>query len=216
MEMRSLTRSLLRARPTSLYTTTAPSSILYGQFLANQRFASSSSTTTPFHGPRSQNKPSPSDSGASDFDQILDKLNINNAAPKSQNPYASTTSGATQQRTGSDGSSNNDGALAVSRALNAATSPVVPLRKVALKLGPSLGRQVHVEPERGMDLASSLRVLQSTCNQNKVKQDTYTQKFHVRRGQVRKDLRVQRWRKLFKYSFQRTVARIDRMRAQGW
>ena len=214
--MRSLTRSLLRARPTSLYTTTAPSSILGGQFLANQRFASSSST--PPRGPRSQNKPSPSDSGASDFDQILDKLNINNAAPKSQNPSASTTSGATQQRTGGDGSnsSSNDGAFAVSRALNAATSPVVPLRKVALKLGPSLGRQVYVEPERGMDLASSLRVLQSTCNQNKVKQDTYSQKYHVRRGQVRKNLRVQRWRKLFKYSFQRTVARIDRMRAQGW
>ncbi|KAI9037970.1 mitochondrial 37S ribosomal protein bS21m [Aspergillus affinis] len=211
MEMRSLTRSLLRARPTSLYTTTAPSSILRGQFLANQRFASSNNSS---RGPQSNNKPSsspsPSESRASDFDQILDKLNINNAAPKSQDPYASSEG----QRFGGDGS--NDGNISVTRALNAATSPVVPLRKVSLKLGPSLGRQVYVEPERGLDLASSLRVLQSTCAQNKVKQDTYSQKFHIRRGQVRKNLRVQRWRKLFKYSFQRTVARIDRMRAQGW
>lgn len=36
------------------------------------------------------------------------------------------------------------------------------------------------------------------------------------RGQKRKDLRRERWRKLFKVSFDATVAKIQRMRAQGW
>lgn len=85
-----------------------------------------------------------------------------------------------------------------------------------LKLGPSLGRQVHVEPEKGRDLASALRMLGSACAQNKIPQEKKKQKFHVRRGQVRKNLRMERWRKLFKFSFGETVSKIQRMRAQGW
>lgn len=89
-------------------------------------------------------------------------------------------------------------------------------RKTELKLGPTLGRQVLVEPERGMDLASAIRVLQSTVAVNRVKHDSFAQKFHVRRGAMRKQLRRDRWRRLFKFSFQETVKKIQKMRNQGW
>lgn len=89
-------------------------------------------------------------------------------------------------------------------------------RKPELKLGPTLGRQVHVEPERGVDLAAAIRNLQVTVNANKIKQQYHEQKFHVRKGAQRKQLRRTRWRKLFRFSFQETVKKIQRMQAQGW
>jgi hypothetical protein len=91
-----------------------------------------------------------------------------------------------------------------------------PLRRVELKLGPTLGRQVHVEPEKGVDLTTALRVLQGNISTNKLRAQWHGQKFHVRRGQMRKNLRMERWRKLFKFSFKETVNKIQRMRAQGW
>lgn len=42
------------------------------------------------------------------------------------------------------------------------------------------------------------------------------QKFHVRKGMVRKQKKMMRWKKLFKFSFQGTVKKIQRMQAQGW
>lgn len=220
MEMRSLIRGL-RARPTSLYTP-QPSSILRGQFLAGQRsLRFSSSDNAPRNSPAgsqtNQSSPSPSNSQshASDFDQILDKLNLDSAhkSRATPSPFASSS-----PSTAPGQSSANQG-MSVARAATAATVPGYvdrPLRKVSMKLGPSLGRQVAVEPERGNDLAQSLRVLNMVCNQNKVRQDSNNQKFHVRRGQLRKTMRVVRWRRLFKYSFNHTVSRINRMRAQGW
>ncbi|KAJ9488261.1 hypothetical protein VN97_g5062, partial [Penicillium thymicola] len=92
----------------------------------------------------------------------------------------------------------------------------LPARKVELKLGPTLGRQAHVEPERGTDLGGALRRLQATLSQNRVRADAHEQKFHVRRGMVRKQKKMQRWKKLFKFSFQGTVKKIQRMQAQGW
>jgi small subunit ribosomal protein MRP21 len=91
-----------------------------------------------------------------------------------------------------------------------------PLRRVELKLGPSLGRQVHVEPDKGVDLAAAIRNLQIGCAVNRIRGQANYQRFHVRRGQRRKDQKRERWKKLFKFSFDKTVAKIQRMRAQGW
>ncbi|KAA8650501.1 hypothetical protein EYZ11_003280 [Aspergillus tanneri] len=226
MEMRSLARCL-RTRPTCLLSTTQPSSILCGQFLTGQislRF-SSTDNNSPSKPPRRTKFPprgtaasvaSPQQhvsqtSGSSDFDQILDKLNINNSSGGSSNQDSSTPK---QQQSGPVPDS-----LSLSRAVGMSAetdSYRLTLSRPELKLGPTLGRQVLVEPEKGIDLASSLRILNSTCSTNRVKQQSIQQKFHVRRGQVRKNLRMQRWRKLFKYSFKQTVSRIQRMRAQGW
>lgn len=91
-----------------------------------------------------------------------------------------------------------------------------PVRKVEMKLGPTLGRQIPVEPERGVDLGSALRKLGQTIGQNRIRQDSLAQRFHVRKGMVRKQKKMQRWQKLFKVSFQDTVKKIQRMQAQGW
>lgn len=88
--------------------------------------------------------------------------------------------------------------------------------RIQMKLGPSLGRQVIVDHSRGVDLASALRTLNANCATNKVRSQSNAQKFHVRRGQMKKNLRMARWRRLFKFSFNATVAKIKKMRAQGW
>ena len=85
-----------------------------------------------------------------------------------------------------------------------------------MKLGPSLGRQVDVDPARNVDLSSALRNLGIKCAQNNVRGQSNNQRFHVRKGQVRKNLRMIRWRRLFKFSFRHTVSKIQRMRNQGW
>ncbi|KAG0157001.1 hypothetical protein PDIDSM_4184 [Penicillium digitatum] len=65
-------------------------------------------------------------------------------------------------------------------------------------------------------LGGALRKLQATLSQNRVRHDAHEQKFHVRKGMVRKQKKMERWKKLFKFSFQGTVKKIQRMQAQGW
>ncbi|KAB8068703.1 hypothetical protein BDV29DRAFT_184034 [Aspergillus leporis] len=197
MEMRSLTQCL-RSRPTtSLYK--QPIQLITTRTYANK--PSKPFSKTPRTQPTTKTAPPP----ASDFDEILSKLNINN-----------------RDTTAADSSlpsrSQND-PLSLSRAvgMSAETDNYrIPVRRVELKLGPTLGRQVHVEPERGMDLASAFKMLQATVSTNQIKRQSFYQKYHVRRGQLKKNLRMERWRKLFRFSFQKTVGRIEKMRAQGW
>ncbi|KAJ5907470.1 hypothetical protein N7495_000152 [Penicillium taxi] len=154
-----------------------------------------SSETAPVAAPA---KPAPSD-----LDSILDKLDLGNRLSSNS---SDTLSHASRRR------------RLFTEPARRSRDPTLQLssRKTDLKLGPTLGRQVRVEPERGFDLASAIRTLQVTCNQNKIKQKSNEQKFHVRRGAMKKQLRRSRWRKLFKFSFQETVKKIQRMQAQGW
>ncbi|GKZ16546.1 hypothetical protein AbraIFM66951_000221 [Aspergillus brasiliensis] len=228
MDMRVLSRSLLRSRPTT--------SILYKNQLQHQllpariglRFSSESSSsnsnkpTTQFP-PRQQQsqqaqqqQSTPTPQKPTDFDQILNKLNFNNAASTTTTP----TGGSSNAAAGTTTRAFND-SLSLSRAvgLSAETDSLrtaTSLRKIDLKLGPTLGRQVTVEPERGMDLPAALRSLSAVIGQNKMRQSLVKQKFHVRKGMVRKQLRMRRWRNLFKYSFGATVKRIQKIRGQGW
>ncbi|KGO77036.1 Ribosomal protein S21 [Penicillium italicum] len=141
----------------------------------------------------------------SDFDDILSRLDLTKPreAPSSQ------------RRIFSDSLSRAVGEGAQSSYRARSRAPL-PARKVELKLGPTLGRQAHVEPERGTDLGGALRKLQATLSQNRVRHDAHEQKFHVRKGMVRKQKKMERWKKLFKFSFQGTVKKIQRMQAQGW
>lgn len=84
---------------------------------------------------------------------------------------------------------------------------------IALRLKPSLGRTVdgvYGEPAR------AFRALERKCSENKVKSDSMAQKRHVRRGQRRKDMRMLRWRRLFREGFIAECGKIRRMRKQGW
>ncbi|KAJ5642047.1 hypothetical protein N7490_006047 [Penicillium lividum] len=221
MEFRALARGL-RARPTPWLLNTPR--IQHPNFLTTLRYNSSSSSpqvptippttqaTTKESSPSAQPTPTPeaqtetTKTAASDFDDILNKLELGpRPADGTQRTsirntrIADTISGTMFPSPSRDGVA---GQLAS--------------RKTELKLGPTLGRQIHVEPERGVDLPAAIRMLEMTCSANKIKQQSIEQKFHVRKGMKRKELRRTRWRKLFKFSFNETVKKIQRMQAQGW
>lgn len=177
--------------------------------------ASQRDTTTTAATSKPDAKPDTNASLAS-FDQIFKKLEIGNrdAANTTQSMKESSqnTANTTPGRAPFDPQR-----LARAVGLAAETDNYrSPIRRVELKLGPELGRQVNVEPDRGVDVAAAIRNLQISCTVNRVRAQANAQRFHVRRGQRRKDIRRERWRKLFKFSFDRTVAKIQRMRAQGW
>ncbi|RMZ81828.1 hypothetical protein DV738_g2111, partial [Chaetothyriales sp. CBS 135597] len=89
-------------------------------------------------------------------------------------------------------------------------------RDSGLRLKPSLGRTVEASVGQGGDLTRIFRSLEALCKRNNVSYDFNKQRFHVRRGQRRKDVRSQRWRKQFSAGFLEECRRIRRMRAQGW
>jgi small subunit ribosomal protein MRP21 len=168
---------------------------------------------------KSQSQTPPAES-TSPYDQILNKLKLNSQRA------AQTTKSMKESIRQDRAISLSEKAIARTKEERSVSIAVkesaetesyrVQIRRVDLKLGTALGRQIHVEPEKGVDLAAAIRNLQINCSLNRVRAQSNQQKFHIRRGQRRKDLRRERWKKLFKFSFSKTVGRIQRMRAQGW
>lgn len=85
-----------------------------------------------------------------------------------------------------------------------------------LRLGPSVGRSVPIDSERGMDLGRGFRQLDMNCYKNQVRGDFMRQRFHERAGLKRKRLRSLRWRKRFKDGFRAVVGKVEDMRRRGW
>ncbi|KAF3484212.1 uncharacterized protein GIQ15_03536 [Arthroderma uncinatum] len=85
-----------------------------------------------------------------------------------------------------------------------------------LKLGPKLGRTIAVDPTRGVDVNTAFSMMEAQVSRNNIKHDQRIQKFHIRRGQMRKIVKSKRWRKLFKASFDVTVLRCMELKRQGW
>ncbi|KAL2012809.1 hypothetical protein VTN00DRAFT_334 [Thermoascus crustaceus] len=246
MEVRTLARclrsrpasSLLYAQQPGLAARLQPINHVRGQFLrvpsirfnssaaspneasqpasANSEQSSSPSDSTTTTTPETQNaNAAPSKSNPNEsIDQILNELKMGSrqaSANSATNPPSSSAAAAARRRLADP--------LSLSRAVGESAETDnyrTPVRRVELKLGTKLGRQVNVDPDRGVDLPTALRNLQIQCVVNRVRRQATAQKFHVRRGQRRKDLRRERWRKLFKFSFDQTVAKIQKMRAQGW
>lgn len=203
MDLRILARGL-RARPTPFL---QHAHALPRFSIPSVRYNSSDSSTpspSAFTTPSNQGTPKTGVNPSPEFNGILDSLDFakkQRETPKSNSVYSDRIS------------------KAVGRGAQSGYRPRPPslqIRKIEMKLGPTLGRQAQVEPERGIDLASALRRLTSTIAQNKLRQDAASQRFHTRRGMVIKQKKMQRWKKLFKYSFQGTVQKIQRMQAQGW
>ena len=90
------------------------------------------------------------------------------------------------------------------------------LEGIHLRLTPMLGRTLAIGEAGISDLQSAFRVLEVRCQLNRVKSDSIEQRTHIRRGQKRKQLNSKRWRTLFKEGFMREVARVRRMKKQGW
>ncbi|OQE32284.1 hypothetical protein PENSTE_c001G01195 [Penicillium steckii] len=224
MDTRILARGL-RARPTPWLLNQQPrfqqsflnSTLRYNSSKApsqppkqtSSQTSESSTQNTPAATPKSQEQPS---DVASDFDEILNKLDLGNRATPPSDGRNSN------RRGNSDSLAANVASLSASagRHNQERMAQQLASRKMELKLGPTLGRQIHVEPERGVDLAAAIRNLQMTCATNKIKAQSFEQRFHKRKGAVRKEQKRMRWRKLFKFSFQETVRKIQRMQTQGW
>jgi small subunit ribosomal protein MRP21 len=85
-----------------------------------------------------------------------------------------------------------------------------------MKLGPTLGRTVYVDNQRGFDVARAFRSMDIQITKNQVRKEFARQKFHERPGKKRKRLHSERWRKRFKIGFKATVKRVLKMRKQGW
>lgn len=82
--------------------------------------------------------------------------------------------------------------------------------------GPSVGRTVAVDPNRGMDVGRAFRSLEINCARNKVRADFNKQRFHERPGLKRKRLRSERWRRRFREGFKGMVKMVSSMKKQGW
>ncbi|KAM0697901.1 hypothetical protein Q7P36_002755 [Cladosporium allicinum] len=98
---------------------------------------------------------------------------------------------------------------------NRSAPPPVP-QPAPMKLGPTLGRTVHVDNQRGIDVARAFRSMEIQVARNSVRKEFARQKFHERPGKKRKRLHSERWRKRFKIGFKATVKRVLKMRKQGW
>jgi small subunit ribosomal protein MRP21 len=85
-----------------------------------------------------------------------------------------------------------------------------------MKLGPTVGRTIEVQEERGIDVGRAFRMLEQRVARNKVRKDSQRQKFYERPGLKRKRLRSERWRIRFKAAFQETVKRVGELRGMGW
>lgn len=231
MDFRLLARGL-RARPTPWLLNQQPR-FQQSFIISNLRYNSSSTSSpsskeTPSKASEQPTQQSPvnttnatapkpqeaSANVASDFDEILNKLDLGNRAT----PPSDSANRPRGRRGVSDSVSENVASLSANagRHNQERMAQQLASRKTELKLGPTLGRQIHVEPERGVDLAAAIRNLQMTCTSNKIKAQSFEQRFHKRKGAVRKEQKRMRWRKLFKFSFQETVKKIQRMQTQGW
>ncbi|KAL3467074.1 hypothetical protein BJX64DRAFT_248804 [Aspergillus heterothallicus] len=233
MEVRSLARSLrMRPATTSLfYTRQYQRNLLRNQFL---RFNSRSSSS-PSHTPAPTDLPTSSERAAPPEQRGSEKT----AAP-TDSPYtfkSSKTAHASQPESNEDTIDSIGGILNKLQLHSPRQPPATTNQmktdlkaqragrqsyevkerfKVDLKLGPSLGRTVNVEPGNGVRLADALRIMHKRLVVNHVKSDAMSQRFHMRKGMLKKTLRRRRWRKLFKFSFKHTLAKVERMRNQGW
>jgi len=96
--------------------------------------------------------------------------------------------------------------------------PPVPqeARELPIRLGPTAGRTVSVNNDRGMDVGRAFRTLEVQCARNAVRRDFMRQRFHERPGLKRKRLKGERWRRRFKEGFQGVVKLVQKMKKQGW
>ncbi|KAA6414423.1 MAG: hypothetical protein FRX48_01172 [Lasallia pustulata] len=92
----------------------------------------------------------------------------------------------------------------------------IPLPPRLVRLSPSVGRSVEVDPAKGMGLAQAFTKLDITVSMNGVRRDVARQRFHERPGLKKKRLKSERWGRRFKDGFRALVDKVDTMRRQGW
>lgn len=98
--------------------------------------------------------------------------------------------------------------------MSAITTMLPKAEKIPIRLSPSTGRSIAIQGN--VDVAKGFRLMERNCSQNSVKKDSQSQRYHERRGMKKKRLVRQRWRGRFMEGFKATVARVKKLRRQGW
>ncbi|KAK2811702.1 hypothetical protein FQN50_002048 [Emmonsiellopsis sp. PD_5] len=191
-----------------------------------------SSTAAPSPAPRQRQVVKPFVFGADIPRNNADKLdslskvldNFDFSSPRRSSPAGQQTSRSKDSTPSSTSTSDNN--LSDSAHLSVLASDVrrtvidLPRARqqgqVDMRLTPSLGRTVPVDAKAGVDLARAFQQLEKKCRVNEVKNMAMAQRFYVRRGQMKKKLKRDRWAKLFKAGFKHTIDRCQRLRKQGW
>jgi small subunit ribosomal protein MRP21 len=86
----------------------------------------------------------------------------------------------------------------------------------AMHLTSRTGKTLAVDSKSSTDLAVKLGKLEMLVARNKIRADLFRQRFHERGGLKRKRLKSERWRRRFKKTFVKTVARVQELRRKGW
>ncbi|KEF59814.1 uncharacterized protein A1O9_04662 [Exophiala aquamarina CBS 119918] len=146
-------------------------------------------------------------------DERLDSLMGNNNYQRARNPSNLDAFEGTLGTSSRNNQTQQANATMNSFAAVVNRDEIDPFMHTNLRLKPSLGRTVKVVSG---DPSRAFRVLESKCAANKVRLDEVAQRFHVRRGQRKKLLRMKRWRALFREGFIAECDKIRRMRKQGW
>jgi hypothetical protein len=81
-------------------------------------------------------------------------------------------------------------------------------------LGPITGRTVYVGGN--VDPFKAFLFVNVMCSRNQVPQDFQKQRFHERPGLRRKRVRIEVREREFKRSFKATIARVQKLKMQGW
>jgi len=92
---------------------------------------------------------------------------------------------------------------------------VLPL-PLPIRLGPTIGRTIRVDPDRSIDVARAFKLLDMLVKRNNIKVDERRQKFHERTGIKKKRLKSERWRRSFKDGFRGMIEKVMKMKRQGW
>jgi hypothetical protein len=87
-------------------------------------------------------------------------------------------------------------------------------KEAAVRLTSSIGKTIEITGST--DLTRAFQRMEMVCSRNGVRRDFQSQRFHVRRGLLKKQMRMIRWRNLFKEGFIAECGRVRRMRRQGW
>jgi small subunit ribosomal protein MRP21 len=98
--------------------------------------------------------------------------------------------------------------------MSAITTMLPKPEKIPIRLSPTTGRTVTIHGH--IDVAKAFKLMERTCVQNAVKRDSNNQRYHERRGQMKKRMRGVRWRVKFMNGFRATVLRVKQLRKQGW
>ncbi|KAG5926855.1 hypothetical protein E4U42_002906 [Claviceps africana] len=95
-----------------------------------------------------------------------------------------------------------------------------PLNYPRVRTEAVVGRTVFIKDRVAQQSAPSaavaVRVLDKLCRDQKIKNKYHSQKFHERKGLMKKRLRRERWRARFKEGFKAVVTRVVELKRQGW